>query len=59
MNFLQREKLLLAQTRELELLRKELVNLRAQNESMREGMRRCITCDYRLEAKARNGAADV
>lgn len=59
MNFLQREKQLLAQTKELKQLREELVRLRAQNESMREGMRRCITCDYRLEAKASNGEADV
>jgi uncharacterized protein with PIN domain len=59
MNVFQREKHLLAQTKELKQLREELVKLRAQNESMRAGMRRCITCDYRLEAKARNGEADV
>jgi predicted RNase H-like nuclease (RuvC/YqgF family) len=30
---------------------KELEKLRAQNESMREGMRRCVTCEYRIEVK--------
>ncbi len=51
MNFFQREKRLAAQARELKHLRTEVAQLRAQNESMRAGMRRCITCDYRLEAK--------
>ena len=51
MNFLQREKKLLAQARELKQLRAELARLRAQNESMRAGMRRCITCEYRVGRK--------
>ena len=42
------------QERELKQLRAEVATLRAQNDSMRSGMRRCITCEYRLEAKARN-----
>ena len=53
MKFFEREKKLVAQGRELKELRAELVRLRAQNESMRQGMRRCISCDYRLEAKQR------
>jgi cell division protein FtsB len=53
MKIFQREKQLLAQAKELRLLRAEVARLRAQNESMRQGMRRCISCDYRLEAKAR------
>ena len=50
--FLQREKQLRAQAAELRELRKERDTLRAQNESMRAGMRRCISCEYRLEVKA-------
>jgi hypothetical protein len=49
--FVQREKKLLEQARELKQLRNELTKLREQNESMRAGMRRCVTCDYRLAAK--------
>ena len=41
------------QQREIEELRKELAKLRAQNDSMREGMRRCVTCDYRIDFKQR------
>ncbi len=43
----------LRQQRELQQLRKELDQLRAQNESMRAGMRRCVTCEYRLDYRAR------
>jgi uncharacterized protein with PIN domain len=56
MKFLTREKKLLQQSRELKQLREEVMRLRAQNESMRVGMRRCITCEYRLDAK---GESDV
>jgi hypothetical protein len=48
-----RERLLWHQARELKRLRRELEQLRAQNESMRVGMRRCTTCEYRLAAKER------
>ena len=30
-----------------------------QNESMRAGMRRCVTCEYRLDFKDRQGSAPV
>jgi hypothetical protein len=50
---------LLAQQREIEQLKQELAALRSQNDSMREGMRRCITCDYRLDFKNRQGHAPV
>ena len=53
MKFIEREKKLVAQGRELKELRAELVRLRAQNESMSQGMRRCISCDYRLESRQR------
>ena len=59
MNVFRREQQLLAQSKELKQLREEVAKPRTQNESMREGMRRCITCDYRLDVKARNGIADV
>jgi uncharacterized protein with PIN domain len=42
-------RILLRQQDEIRQLRKELERLRAQHESMR----RCVTCDYRLDFKAR------
>ena len=51
MEFLKREKRLREQSRELKQLRVELQRLRAQNESMRVGMRRCITCEFRVQAR--------
>ena len=45
--------ILFRQHYEIRRLRTELEKLRAQNESMRQGMRRCTTCDYRLDIKAR------
>ena len=44
---------LFSQAREIRELRHELATLRTQNESMRAGMRRCVSCDYRLEIKRR------
>tara|TARA_R110002073_G_scaffold104687_3_gene237025 strand:- start:581 stop:814 length:234 start_codon:yes stop_codon:yes gene_type:complete len=41
------------QQREIAQLREELNTLRAQNDSMRAGMRRCVTCDYRIDYKRR------
>jgi len=40
---------------EVERLRRENGELRAQNDSMRAGMRRCVTCEYRLDFKQRQG----
>lgn len=45
-------RILLRQQHEISQLRSELEKLRLQNESMRRGMRRCTTCDYRLDSKA-------
>jgi cell division protein FtsB len=47
------QKRLWQQQREIAQLRDELATLRAQNASMREGMRRCVTCDYRIDCKQR------
>lgn len=57
--FLDREKRLLAQQREIEMLRREVENLRVQNERMRAGMRRCVPCEYRIEVVARREAEGV
>lgn len=45
------------QRREIKRLREENQTLRAQNDSMREGMRRCVTCDYRIDYKQRQSVA--
>jgi hypothetical protein len=41
------------QKREIRELREEIETLRTKNERMREAMRRCLTCDYRLEVDGR------
>jgi len=48
---------LLQQQREIQRLRAENAALEAQNASMRDGMRRCVTCEYRLDFKARQASA--
>jgi uncharacterized protein with PIN domain len=52
----EREKRLAAQQREIKALESEVLKLRQQNERMREGMRRCVTCEYRIEVVARREA---
>ena len=47
---------LLQQARRIRQLEAELAALHAQNASMREGMRRCVTCEYRVDFKQRQGA---
>ena len=44
---------LLLQQREISALRLELAALKTQNNSMRDGMRRCVTCEYRIDARNR------
>ncbi len=46
---------LLQQEREIKKLRDQLQALHAQNASMRDGMRRCVTCEYRIDFKNRQG----
>jgi prefoldin subunit 5 len=43
------------QQQEIKQLRQELAALQAQNDSMRAGMRRCVTCEYRIDFKQRQG----
>jgi hypothetical protein len=51
-----REQRLIEQQREIEALESELQELRRQNERMRAGMRRCVSCEYRAEPGARREA---
>jgi cell division protein FtsB len=60
-DFISPRQQLMAQQKQIRQLKKEINNLQAQNDSMREGMRRCITCEYRIDFKQRqdeNGAAN-
>ena len=52
-NFLAPRQRLLQQEREIRQLKKELELLQSQNASMRDGMRRCVTCEYRIDYKYR------
>ena len=47
------------QAREIKDLKQQLTKLQMQNDSMREGMRRCVTCEYRIDFKSRQGQADI
>ena len=47
------------QAREITDLKQQLTKLQMQNDSMREGMRRCVTCEYRIDFKSRQGQADI
>jgi len=53
---LTRERRLWEQRREIEGLQAEIEKLRLQNERMRTAMRRCITCDYRLQVETPRSA---
>lgn len=50
---------LLEQERRIRQLEHDLQQLEVQNASMREGMRRCVTCEYRLDFKDRQNAAPI
>jgi hypothetical protein len=50
------QKRLWQQSQEIAQLRSELTKLRIQNDSMRDGMRRCVTCAYRIDFKQRQDA---
>jgi len=51
------QKRLLQQAQEIRKLTQELQVLQAQNASMRSGMRRCVTCEYRIDCKNRQDQA--
>jgi uncharacterized protein with PIN domain len=53
---LDQQRRLRAQAREIRGLREEIRKLEQQNIRMREGMRRCVSCDYRIEVVARREA---
>ena len=53
---LDHERRLRSQQREIRGLRDEVEKLQEQNARMREGMRRCVTCDYRIDYKHRQDA---
>ncbi|MBQ74999.1 MAG: hypothetical protein CMQ20_08240 [Gammaproteobacteria bacterium] len=50
-DFFSQGKLLSVQRKEIEQLQAERQKLQAENNSMREGMRRCVTCEYRQAAR--------
>lgn len=52
-DFFSVRKQLIEQQQTIKSLSAEITQLRAQNDSMREGMRRCTTCDYRIDFKKR------
>ena len=52
LDILDRERILFEQGRELAKLRAEIEALRLQNAKIHRAMRRCLTCEYRLDALA-------
>ena len=54
-DFFSQQKQIFRQQREIKSLQAELEELRLQNESMRQGMRRCVSCEYRIDFKNRQG----
>jgi cell division protein FtsB len=52
-NLLAPQAQLLAQEQRIRELEQELASLQAQNDSMRAGMRRCVSCEYRIDYKLR------
>jgi cell division protein FtsB len=51
--FFGNQRKILQQQKEIAQLKTEVEKLRTENTSMRDGMRRCITCDYRIDFKQR------
>jgi len=54
LELLAREQRMWQQKREIQALQAELEKLRAHNERMRAGMRRCLSCEYRIEVEGRD-----
>ena len=59
LEFFATHKRLLQSQREISCLKQESAQLREQNASMREGMRRCVSCEYRIDFKNRQGQRDA
>jgi FtsZ-binding cell division protein ZapB len=57
--FFSAQKSLLLLQLEVKKLREENATLQEKSASMRRGMRRCVTCDYRLDFKERQGKAPI
>ena len=53
MDFFSAPKRILEQRQKINALQGEVEKLRQQNDSMRAGMRRCVTCEYRIDFKNR------
>lgn len=53
LDLLKAQKRMLQQQRDITELREEIAALKTQNASMRDGMRRCVTCEYRIDFKQR------
>ena len=53
--FFSRPGQLYRQQQRIKQLQIELEQLRLQNESMRQGMRRCTSCQYRIDFKQHQG----
>ena len=53
MDFFSAPKRILEQQQKINALQGEVEKLRQQNDSMRAGMRRCVTCEYRIDFKNR------
>ena len=52
-NLLKPQRRLFAQQQQIKDLQDEVNKLKQQNDSMKAGMRRCVTCDYRIDFKQR------
>ncbi|MEH6569827.1 MAG: hypothetical protein V7709_12155 [Halioglobus sp.] len=52
-DFFNAPKRILEQQQKINALQGEVEKLRLQNDSMRAGMRRCVTCEYRIDFKNR------
>jgi len=58
LEILAQERRLRAQKHEIAELRQQLGSLHSQNERMRKAMRRCVTCEYRIEVDTRRRASE-
>jgi cell division protein FtsB len=50
-DFFSAAKYILKQQQKITALQADVEKLKQQNDSMRTGMRRCVTCEYRIDFK--------